>query len=885
MKLRPSRPRLRRRHVLACLTLPIVVGLAAEPAQAGGFVFSGDTNGLNVVTHPSHYDGTGGHLTVEVCIDPAAVNADAMVIPVQNIVRVINALEEKSPNLFFGANNDIPSGSIDFESLTLHEFGHCIGLAHPNLGVVTGVSGANTDYTRSTRGGNSQYDFGTGADGVIGSSDDVRGDDVNLTWFPTATNNPFLTPATVDSATYSRDPADLPAGDTFAANASRAVGAALGYASTEAVMQQGQGSDEDQRALAADDVATLRYAMTGLDEIAGTADDYTFSLAYAGKTTDCDIVVRSADTGFGSCSFGGTFPDHVNYPNHISITTGTFTYNSADFNWYFNQVPNNLATAVVRKETIPAGATETFTFTGDIAGSVQDGEEITQELTDGSWTSTETVPAGWELESVTCDDADSTGDVGTGTATFNLDAGETVTCVFRNRKTTGTMIVEKQTDPDGASQSFAFTGDAAGSIQDNGQITVNDLAPGTYTATETATAGWSLAGISCNDANSTGDTATRTATFNLEAGETVTCTFDNTQLGTIVVEKQTDPDGATQSFTFTGDAAGSIQDNGQITVNNLAPGTYTTTEAVTAGWSLTGITCDDANSTGDTASRTATFNLEAGETVTCTFNNTQLGAIIVEKQTDPDGSAQSFTFTGDAAGAIQDNGQITVNNLAPGTYTATEAATAGWSLAGITCNDANSTGDSASRTATFNLEAGETVTCTFNNTQLGTIIVEKQTDPDGATQSFTFTGDAAGSIQDNGQITVNNLAPGTYTATEAATAGWSLAGITCDDANSTGDTASRTATFNLEAGETVTCTFNNTQVASCPIGVDHLTLTSPPPITGTQTVEACRTITVGPPFTVKSNGVLTLQAGEAVIFANDTEIANGAAVTVLLSGP
>ena len=33
-----------------------------------------------------------------------------------------------------------------------------------------------------------------------------------------------------------------------------------------------------------------------------------------------------------------------------------------------------------------------------------------------------------------------------------------------------------------------------------------------------------------------------------------------------------------------------------------------------------------------------------GETVTCTFTNTQRGKIIVEKQTLPDGSSQSFEF-------------------------------------------------------------------------------------------------------------------------------------------------------------------------------------------------------------------------------------------------
>ena len=91
--------------------------------------------------------------------------------------------------------------------------------------------------------------------------------------------------------------------------------------------------------------------------------------------------------------------------------------------------------------------------------------------------------------------------------------------------------------------------------------------------------------------------------------------------GTIIVEKQTTPDGATDSFTFTGDAAGSITDGGQIVVAGLQPGAYHAQETVPAGWTLTDIVCDDANSQGDLPNFEADFQLEAGETVKCTFYN------------------------------------------------------------------------------------------------------------------------------------------------------------------------------------------------------------------------------------------------------------------------
>jgi hypothetical protein len=89
------------------------------------------------------------------------------------------------------------------------------------------------------------------------------------------------------------------------------------------------------------------------------------------------------------------------------------------------------------------------------------------------------------------------------------------------------------------------------------------------------------------------------------------------------VEKQTDPDGTPDSFTFSGDANGSIKDGEQIVVGNLTPGTYTSPETVPAGWDLTSVVCDGGNSSGDVNTATTTFQLEAGETVICVFSNGQ----------------------------------------------------------------------------------------------------------------------------------------------------------------------------------------------------------------------------------------------------------------------
>ncbi|MCK5738352.1 PKD domain-containing protein, partial [bacterium] len=206
--------------------------------------------------------------------------------------------------------------------------------------------------------------------------------------------------------------------------------------------------------------------------------------------------------------------------------------------------------------------------------------------------------------------------------------------------------------------------------------------------------------------------------------------FIEQQVGTIIIEKQTDPDGAPDIFTFTGDANGMISDGQQITVSGLAPGTYTSQELVPAGWDLMSIVLDDSNSTFDLNTATATFVLEPGEIIKAIFTNTlQRGTIIIEKQTDPDGVPVFFIFSGDASGTISDGGQIVVNNLLPGQYASQEIVPAGWEVTSIALNDGNSVGDVNMATATFNLEAGETVKAVFTNTlKVTEIEVEKNAD-------------------------------------------------------------------------------------------------------------------------------------------------------------
>jgi hypothetical protein len=469
----------------------------------------------------------------------------------------------------------------------------------------------------------------------------------------------------------------------------------------------------------------------------------------AGATTDASGYYKLSNVPLNPDGSDRTWhvtamPDGFD-PQTKSVTVHANTTSRLDFNFGNLEPPGHI---VVKKVTKPAGDSSTFSFTGDVVGTIGDGQTISVDVAPGSYHSTEQVPAGWMLESISCDDPDSSVDKTAATATFQVAAGETVTCTFTDAKR-GTIVVKKAARPVGDAATFAFTGAAAGSIGDGQTITVPSLAPGTYSSTEVVPMGWDLGSIGCDDDQSagpsSGDRGSATATFHLDPGETVTCIFTDYKRGTIVLKKQTQPIGAGGSFGFTGDAAGSIGDGGTITVPNLstvgAP-TYTSTEAdPTPNFDLTTISCDDAASahpsSGDLASRTASFRLDPGETATCTLTNTKRGAVSVRKTVSglPPGGSQSFDFQLRQNASASSDGSIlatcTANasnggvcsfsgKYAPATYQFCELVMPGWktSMTGTFVPNSlnNPLVDNSSVCVNFTLAAGEPKLFTIDNT-------------------------------------------------------------------------------------------------------------------------------------------------------------------------
>ena len=227
-----------------------------------------------------------------------------------------------------------------------------------------------------------------------------------------------------------------------------------------------------------------------------------------------------------------------------------------------------------------------------------------------------------------------------------------VTCSFNNTRQSSITVVKKTL---GGDATFQFNGPspfAITTLGGTGQKVFPAVPPGTYTVSEIVPPGWIRSNTACTDP--TGDTTVvgGTATIKLGAGEDVTCTYTDTKLGAIQVSKHTV--GGDGTFSFSGPQNFQITTTsgagGPFALPNLAPGTYTISEAVPADWQLSGIVCTDPTNDSTTSGSTATINLAPGEIVACTFTDTRQASVTVEKQTL--GGDGTFAFTGSQSFSI-----------------------------------------------------------------------------------------------------------------------------------------------------------------------------------------------------------------------------------------
>lgn len=411
----------------------------------------------------------------------------------------------------------------------------------------------------------------------------------------------------------------------------------------------------------------------------------------------------------GDCSTNGsvTFAAHE---NKTCVITNT---------WSETPPPAKGTLKVIKIARGDTNIFSSFGFTGDL-GSFSiftffgRGSKTFSNVDVGSYTINESAKSGWTQTSNSC--------VG-----VQVVAGQTVTCTVVNTKdappATGRLKVIKKTI--GGNGTFAFSGDAGSfsitTRNGSGSKTISRLDPGSYSVTESVPEGWTETGNTCENvevvANRTASCVI-TNTKDTEGGDQ----GGNTETGTIIVRKTTNPSGDTTNFHFDAsyDADGfDLSDGEQNVVDKLAPGSYSVSESATDGWQSDNGVCVSSNE-GSTQAP-GSISLAADEVVTCSFTNTLVpvttGTIVVKKVTVPAGDTTDFSFTAsyDENGFVisgdEDGNTNVASGLMPGTYSVSEGALAqGWTQTSAVCDDESSP-------AAIVLTAGKTVTCTFTNTK------------------------------------------------------------------------------------------------------------------------------------------------------------------------
>jgi endonuclease/exonuclease/phosphatase family metal-dependent hydrolase len=323
----------------------------------------------------------------------------------------------------------------------------------------------------------------------------------------------------------------------------------------------------------------------------------------------------------------------------------------------------------------------------------------------------------------------------------------------------------------------------------------DDLAAGPYVlSTSVSTPNVDLSALACEPATAVQsvDLAAGSVLLDVAAGDDVSCSVSTEQRGEIVVRHRTRPE-STRTFGFTpswGEAF-RLAHRQSATSPPLVPGSYSVTAGEPEGWDQTAGACNDGSAPSAIA-------LDPGERVVCTFEATRRGEITVSATTVPSDSAQRFAIDPSWSAKplrLAGGDSRTTTSLVPDTYAVKPAVPKGWDLTGSQCDD-------GSRPAKVRLAPRESVTCTFELTQRGRVVLVHESDAAGADLVLDVerSWGATAGISNQTSTTSGWLRPGQYSVTPTAPPGWLVTPTTCDD-------GSDPEALDLDPGETITCTF------------------------------------------------------------------------------
>ncbi len=259
-------------------------------------------------------------------------------------------------------------------------------------------------------------------------------------------------------------------------------------------------------------------------------------------------------------------------------------------------------------ETNPRDPQE-FHFVSDYADGFAltqvDAASSSEPLVPGRYSLGHTVPIGWDLTEIECDD-------GSPADAIDLHPGEVVTCTYHFDKQ-AYILVEVASLPAEDPQEFllasSFERETFSLSHSGTRYESKSMVPGTYwVEPQSSIAGWDMATAICDDGS-------EVDAISLEAGEVVNCTFTYAKRGYILVEVITNPKFDPQIFSILpnyGDQFTLTQSGQRHESLPLKPGDYELSYTVPDNWELTKATCDDG-------SEIDAISVGAGEIVYCTF--------------------------------------------------------------------------------------------------------------------------------------------------------------------------------------------------------------------------------------------------------------------------
>ncbi|MEE2569546.1 DUF11 domain-containing protein [Pseudarthrobacter sp. J64] len=603
----------------------------------------------------------------------------------------------------------------------------------------------------------------------------------------------------------------------------------------------------------------------------------------SGETVQLAEVLGAGNVGAYSsslsCNAAGLDPEPTpgttgsyTMPKTAAPVTCTFTNNRTSVELvlekeWINGAAGDAAELAVTS-TLP-GVPETSVSSG-IAGSEVDSPVKTVTVLSGETVGlSETLDAGNEAAyatSLVCSVAASyqPGAL-TGSLVVPKDATTGITCRWINEAGRGTIVIVKNVE--GADGTFDFSGDwtdpVSGDPVNNFSLTTDggtasqtwsgvvvpkDGSPFTVTEFD-PTPEYDGTALTCVGSLE-GDTSSATGmvgTIDLDPGQTVTCTYTNTQRSSIVIIKDAVPNDD-QDFVFTATGSGlpesfMLDDDADATLSNtftsaLLPANqvYTVDETAVAGWTLdlqASMCSNQAPVTADGVSLTPA----PGQTITCTFvNRAAPGTVTVTKTVE--GVADDYAWEFDIAISPVETGVVspqTVSGTGDGTdsvtfeplvlnkqYTITEPGLpVGWTQSDFTCVGLT---DEDAELAGFQFTVtvpGQAISCSLANTATpGEVEVTKTVT--GVMEDFEwsipFTINPVPAGQDATQnattadptVGWTGLLTGEeYTLTEQVPDGWTGGAITCTVTHADNTTDNVEGTFTIEAGDSVACAVTN----------------------------------------------------------------------------